>query len=152
MRILVSACLMGTPCRYDGGSTPLPKLRKLMQDHTCIPICPETLGGLPTPRPRAERRGGEVFTEDGTDVTEQYIKGALEVLRLYKLYKCKAVVLKSKSPSCGIDGIYDGTFTGTLTDADGITAQILRAKGIPVYDENHLEPDIINERPPFYSI
>lgn len=88
-------------CRYDGGHNQLPQLKELLKTHTCIPICPEQMGGLPTPRPPAERQGSRVVTRDGEDVTEAFLRGTAEVLRLADLYRCKAALLKERSPSCG---------------------------------------------------
>ena len=139
MNILVSACLLGVRCRYDGASKPNEAVLKLMERHTLIPVCPEQLGGLATPRPPAERQGEAVRTQSGTDVTEQYRRGAEEALRLCRLYDCRAAVLKERSPSCGSGEVYDGTFSGALTDGDGVTAELLRANGIPVYGESALE-------------
>ena len=138
MRILVSACLLGCPCRYDGASRPHPEVLALAERHALVPVCPEQLGGLPTPRPPAERRGDRVVTQSG-DVTEQYRRGAAEAVRLARLLRCDGAVLKEKSPSCGRGAIYDGTFTRTLTSGDGVTAEALLAAGIPVYGESEAE-------------
>ena len=151
MKILVSACLMGVSCRYDGQSGPIPQLKKLMKTHTCIPVCAEILGGLPTPRPPAERRGSAVVTQDGQDVTDAFVRGAAEILSLADLYHCKVALLKERSPSCGSGLIYDGTFTGTLIEGDGVTAQLLKKKGLTVYGESQLS-ELIDDRPMFYSI
>ena len=139
MNILVSACLLGVRCRYDGDSKPNEAVLRLMEEHTLIPICPEQLGGLATPRPPAERQGDAVRTRSGKDVTEQYRRGAEEALRLCRLYGCEAAVLKERSPSCGSGAVYDGTFSGVLTTGDGVTAELLTANGIPVYGESQLE-------------
>ena len=120
MNILVSACLLGVRCRYDGASRPNEAVLRLMEQHTLIPVCPEQLGGLATPRPPAERQGDAVRTQSGADVTEQYRRGAEEALGLCRLYGCQAAVLKERSPSCGCAGIYDGTFTRTLTPERGL--------------------------------
>lgn len=136
MRLLVSACLLGCVCRYDGKSKPCPALLALMERHTLIPVCPEQLGGLSTPRPPAERREGGVFTQAGDDVTLQYRRGAEEALRLARLYGCTTAVLKERSPSCGSGLIYDGSFSGRLAPGDGVTAALLRANGIVVIGEN----------------
>ena len=151
MKILVSACLMGMSCRYDGQSNFIPQLKKLMKTHTCIPVCAEIFGGLPTPRTPAERRGSTVVTQDGQDVTDAFVRGAAEILRLADLYHCKVALLKERSPSCGSGQIYDGTFTGTLTEGDGVTAQLLKKKGLTVYGESQLS-ELIDDRPMFYSI
>lgn len=138
MKILISACLLGACCRYDGASKAHPLAALLAERHTLVPVCPEQLGGLPTPRPPAERRGGRVVTQSG-DVTEQYLRGAEETLKLCKLLGCEAAVLKERSPSCGRGQVYDGTFSGTLTAGDGVTAELLAAHGIPVYGESQIE-------------
>ena len=139
VKILVSACLLGVPCRYDGAGKAEPHIEKLKQrGHTLIPVCPEVLGGLPTPRNPSERRGDRVVMRTGEDVTEQYRRGAACALRLYQLLGCKAAVLKERSPSCGCGAVYDGTFTGTLTAGDGVTAALLRAHGIRVLGESQV--------------
>lgn len=139
MKLLISACLLGCRCRYDGASKPLPWIAALAERHTLVPVCPEQLGGLSTPRPPSERRGNRVATRTGGDVTAQYRRGAEETLRLCRLLGCEAALLKERSPSCGSGEIYDGTFTGTLTEGDGVTAELLRAQGIPVYGESRAE-------------
>ena len=136
MKLLVSACLLGVGCRYDGGHNQLPQLKELLKTHTCIPICPEQMGGLPTPRPPAERQGSRVVTRDGEDATEAFLRGTAEVLRLADLYRCKAALLKERSPSCGSGVIYDGTFSGVKTAGDGVTARLLKKHGIKVAGES----------------
>lgn len=138
MKILISACLLGACCRYDGASKAHPLAGALAERHTLVPVCPEQLGGLPTPRPPAERRGDRVLTQRG-DVTEQYRRGAAETLKLCKLLGCEAAVLKERSPSCGRGQVYDGTFSGALTAGNGVTAELLSAHGIPVYGESQIE-------------
>ena len=139
MKILISACLLGCRCRYDGGSKPHPAATALAERHELVPVCPEQLGGLSTPRPPAERVGERVVNREGCDVTEQYCRGAEEAVKLCRLMECRAAVLKERSPSCGSGEIYDGTFTGTLTAGDGVTAAALKAAGIPVYGESTAE-------------
>lgn len=138
MTILVSACLLGCPCRYDGKSKPNERVLALMERHTLIPICPEQMGGLSTPRSPAERKGGGVLTESGIDVTEQYRRGAEEALRLAKLYGCTHAILKERSPSCGSGQIYDGSFSRTLIPGDGVAAALLKAHGITVLGESEV--------------
>lgn len=139
MRLLISACLLGCCCRYDGASKPHPLAEILAQRHTLVPVCPEQLGGLPTPRPPAERQGDRVVSQEGQDVTEQYRRGAEEALRLCRLMRCEAAVLKERSPSCGCGTIYDGTFSKTLCPGDGVAADLLTSAGIAVYGESQLE-------------
>ena len=138
MRILISACLLGVPCRYDGAAKPHPLIPALAERHQLIPVCPEQLGGLPTPRPPAERRGSAVISRRGTDVTACYRRGAEAALLLGELLGYEAAILKERSPSCGKGEIYDGTFTGALTAGDGVTAELLAARGIPVYGESRI--------------
>lgn len=138
MTILVSACLLGCPCRYDGKSKPNTGVLALLEQHTLIPVCPEQMGGLATPRPPAECKCGGVFTQAGTDVTVQYRRGAEEALRLAALYGCTCAILKERSPSCGSGEIYDGSFSRTLVDGDGVTAALLKQHGIAVYSESEV--------------
>ena len=137
--MLVSACLLGCACRYDGQSKPHPLAQELAKRGFAVPVCPEQLGGLTTPRLPSERRGEQVVMRDGRDVTAEYRRGAEEALRLAELYGCRAAVLKERSPSCGCGRIYDGTFTGTLRPGDGVTAEVLKASGIQVLGESEIE-------------
>lgn len=139
MKLLVSACLLGSCCRYDGGAKAHGLAAELAKRHILVPVCPEQLGGLATPRPPAERQGDFVRTRDGADVTEPYRRGAQEALKLCRLLGCEAAVLKERSPSCGYGKIYNGTFSGVLRDGDGVTAELLSAHGIPVYGESRME-------------
>ena len=136
MKILVSACLLGVCCRYDGQAKPHEGVLSLLGRHALIPVCPEIYGGLATPRPAAERVGKRVLTAQGGDVTAQYRRGAEETLRLGRLYGCEAALLKERSPSCGSGVIHNGRFDGELTPGDGVTAALLRANGIAVYAES----------------
>lgn len=138
MNILVSACLLGVNCRYNGKGELAPGIRKLMERCHPVPVCPEIMGGLPTPRTPAERSGGRVITRDGDDVTDAYERGAEEAVRLAKLYGCRYAVLKERSPSCGSGTIYDGTFTGTRIPGDGVTAARLAQEGVAVYGESSI--------------
>ncbi len=139
MKILVSACLLGLSCRYDGASRPCEAVLALGEKHTLIPFCPECYGGLATPRVPAEIAGNRVINKEGLDVTAQYEKGAAEALLLYRQMGCSCALLKEKSPSCGCGQVYDGTFRGTLTKGNGITAALLLRHGIPVYGESQAE-------------
>ena len=138
MRILVSACLLGVACRYDGKSKPHAAVLALQERHQLIPVCGEVFGGLPTPRTPAERVGDGVYTRDGCDMTAEYARGAEEVLALAKRMDCHVALLKERSPSCGSGRIYDGTFTGTLTEGDGAAAQALRKAGVRVLGESEI--------------
>ena len=137
--LLISACLLGVPCRYDGASKPCVALELLAERFVFVPVCPEQLGGLPTPRVPAERRGDSVMTRNGRDVTKNYQRGANEALRIARIVGCTKALLKAKSPSCGCGRIYDGTHSGTLTDGDGVTAELLKENGIEVYNETSMD-------------
>lgn len=141
MNILVSRCLLGEPCRYDGKSKPVEALRKLEErGHTLIPVCPEVLGGLPTPRPPAElQSNGRVVNRAGVDVTAEYAAGARRALETARKYGCTVAVLKEKSPSCGNQAVYDGSFSGTLVPGQGVAARLLEENGIRVLGESQLE-------------
>ena len=139
MNILISACLLGVKCRYDGGDNFLEKINLLKEKHTLIPVCPEIMGGLPTPRLPSEICGGRVFSNTGEDVTDKFSKGAGEALYLAKLFQCKCAVLKERSPSCGKGRIYDGSFSKKLVDGNGITAELLSNQGIIIYGESEID-------------
>lgn len=133
--VLVSACLLGVPCRYDGTGKPDPRVLALVGTLPMIPVCPEQLGGLPTPRPPAERHDSRVLTNDERDVTAAFVRGAEETRRLAKLFSCRIAVLKANSPSCGSGQIYDGCFCGRLIPGDGLTAALLKQDGLTVLSE-----------------
>ena len=138
-KILVSACLLGTPCRYDGKSKPCEKVIRLGEDYEIIPVCPEQLGGLTTPRPPSEMQAdGRFINSDGEDVTAEYRNGANKTLHIAKEHGCTIAVLKEKSPSCGVHSRYDGTFTRTLIHESGITASLLRENGMTVLSEDDI--------------
>ena len=137
--ILVSACLLGAACKYSGGDNLCPKVAALTEKYHLVPVCPEQLGGLPTPRTPAERQGDRVITRDGSDVTDAYLRGAQEALKLAKFFGCDTAILKVRSPSCGVGAIYDGTFTGTVIPGSGVTAALLEASGIRVITEEELD-------------
>ena len=138
-KILVSACLLGTNCKYNGSNNKNDKVLEYIKDKEVIPICPEIMGGLSTPRTPSEIINNKVITKDGIDVTNNYIKGAEEVLYLAKLFSIKKALLKSKSPSCGKGKIYDGTFNNNLIDGNGITTKLLIDNGINVINELELD-------------
>lgn len=132
-KLLVSACLVGENCKYSGGNNYSPAVAALGEQYELIPVCPEQLGGLPTPRTPSERVGDKVLTRDGRDVTDAFRRGAEKVLEIALAQGITRAVLQERSPSCGWGRIYDGTFTGTLIPGQGVTAQLLRAHGIAVY-------------------
>jgi len=136
--IIVSACLAGINCRWDGEARPNPKIIEMIKDGKAIPVCPEQLGGLPTPRTPSEQRGDKVFAKDGNDVTVQFRKGAEEILKIAKMINCNQAIFKSKSPSCGCGKIYDGSFFGKLIDGDGVTAKLLKENNIKVITEEEI--------------
>ena len=149
MNILVSACLLGTNCKYSGGNNLTPKVLELMKEHTLIPVCPEESGGLLTPREPCEIQDGagkevlegkaRVLNIKGEDVTGQFIKGAKDILALARQHSCPVAVLKANSPSCGCGTIYDGSFSGILKEGNGVTAQLLLDNEIVVMTEKDFE-------------
>lgn len=139
MNILVSACLLGLCTRYDGQGKGHPGVLALANQHTLIPVCPEQLGGLPTPRPPAELQpNGRVINTLGQDVTGAFTKGAKMALDIAHLTGCKAAILKARSPSCGLGQVYDGSFSGTLKEGNGLFAALCLGSSLPVYTEEHL--------------
>lgn len=144
--ILVSACLTGQACRYDGGAfARAPEIARLLAEGRALPVCPEVLGGLPTPRPPAEIQGGDgtdvlagtarIRRADGTDVTDAFQAGAEATLEIARAHGATAAILKSCSPSCGVKQIHDGAFAGGLVPGMGLTAAMLAAAGLALYDE-----------------
>ena len=139
--LLISACLFGVPCRYDGASKAkidAKTLEKLKEKYNLIPVCPEIYGGLPTPRVGSERVGECVLMKDGTDVTENFKRGAYVTLEFARIFDCDTAILKKKSPSCGKGLIYDGSFTGTLVEGGGVCAELLSKNGILVLGEDEI--------------
>jgi uncharacterized protein YbbK (DUF523 family) len=143
--ILVSACLLGLCARYDGGHNLCPALVAPAAAGLCLPVCPEQLGGLPTPRQPAEITGGsghdvlagraKVLGKAGADLTPAFLRGAQQTLALVRAIPVAAAILKARSPSCGVGTIYDGSFTRTIRDGDGVAAAALAELGIPLYTE-----------------
>lgn len=133
--ILISGCLIGLNCTYSGGNKLHPKFIERMKNEDFLPICPEQMGGLPTPRAPAETINGtgedvldgkaKVLTKSGDDVTQAFVRGANEALYLANLLEAELIILKQNSPSCGCGHIYDGTFTGTIREGNGVTTAIL---------------------------
>ncbi len=138
----ISSCLLGVNCRYSGDSSEIDELVKIFNSGNAIPICPETLGGLKTPREPAEiiistDGTGEIISESGKDLSEEFATGAKKALLLTKIFGAEKAILKSCSPSCGSVSIYDGNFTGTLIKGRGVTAELFIKKGIKVYNEKN---------------
>lgn len=149
MKILVSACLLGTNCKYSGGNNLTPKVLELINELELVPFCPEEQGGLLTPREPCEIQAGagkdvlegkaRVLNKLGEDVTEQFVKGAKASLDLAKQHSCSAAIMKAKSPSCGCGIIYDGSFSGKYKEGSGVCSQLLQDNGIAVMTENDFE-------------
>ena len=147
--IVVSACLLGTNCKYNGGNNYNSKIIELASKYDLLPVCPEQLGGCATPRLPAEIQGGngkdvlegraKVVRNDGADVSGEFIKGAEEVLKIVQLMNIEKAILKSRSPSCGRGNIYDGTFSANLKKGNGVTADILEKNGVKVITEEEIE-------------
>lgn len=138
-KLLVSACLVGENCKYSGGNNYSPAVEALKARFDVISVCPEQLGGLPTPRVPSERVGDRVLTREGLDVTGPFRRGAEKTLEIAKIHGVKRAVFQARSPSCGSGHIYDGTFSGKLVPGWGVTAQLLEENGIRVYGENRME-------------
>lgn len=137
--ILVSACLLGCDCRYKGDGKLSEFVAGLAKENVLIPVCPEQMGGLPTPRDPSEIRGSKVISASGADVTENYERGAEMACYVACINEVDFAIMKAKSPSCGKGRIYDGSFSGRLTDGSGITVRKLLENEIPVYTEGDVE-------------
>ena len=138
-KLLISACLLGRNCKYNGGNNLHPLVERLGEKYDLVPICPETWGGLAAPRPPAERIGDRILDREGRDVTDAFQRGAQRALETARKNGCRRAVLKERSPSCGAGRIYDGTFTGTTVPGDGVAAALLRAEGLVLYGESEIE-------------
>lgn len=138
MKIVVSACLAGFTCRYDGKANTVPYIEELYRRKLVLPVCPECLGGLPIPRVPCEIIGDTVISKEGKDCTQAYRQGAFLALQYARFYGAKMAVLKAKSPSCGAGQIYDGTFTRTLIAGDGIFTHMLKANHFFVCTEKDM--------------
>ena len=143
MKILVSACLLGVRCRYDGAAKPCAKAIDYLKDREVVRMCPEVMGGFSIPHPANEIQTSEgvlrVTDAEGTDNTAMFEEGARKVVELARRTGCTHAILKAKSPSCGVGEIYDGTFTGTLVPGDGVATRLLREEGIVVATEKTCE-------------
>ena len=138
-KVLISACLVGDNCKYNGGNNLSNRLDELLEHYELIPFCPEVEGGLPVPRNPSEIINQNVKMSDGKDVTYEYNKGAKKALMLCLFLDIKIAILKENSPSCGVHEIYDGSFSHTLIKGEGITAKMLKENGIEVYSENEID-------------
>ena len=134
--VVISACLCGDSCRYDGKSKPNETIKAIFENGGAIKVCPEQLGGLPTPRTPCEIIGERVISSDGIDRTAEYTLGAQKVLEICKVNGITKAILKQNSPSCGSTHVYDGTFSGVLREGAGVTAKLLLENGIEVMSEN----------------
>ena len=134
MKIMVSACLLGENCKYNGGNNLNEKVLNYINGHEVIPVCPEVLGGLPIPRVPAEIVNGVVTTKDGRNVDVEFRKGAEIALEMAKKEQVDLVILQSRSPSCGVKQIYDGTFSGTRIDGQGVFARLLKENGFKMIE------------------
>lgn len=139
MKILVSACLLGENCKYNGTNNKNEKVISLGKKHRLIPVCPECFAGLATPREPSEIRNGKVFSKDGKDLTKEFSDGAEKTLYIAEETGCRVAVLKERSPSCGFGKIYDGSFTGCLVRGNGITANLLYENGIKIFGESRID-------------
>lgn len=138
-KILVSSCLLGTNCKYNGKNNLSADLVQLLKKYEIVSVCPESLGGLPTPRVPSERVNNQVINKEGVDVTMNFNQGAQQTLKIAKEKNCKIAILKKNSPSCGYGTIYDGTFTNTLMDGDGVTAELLYKNGLVILNEDNFK-------------
>ncbi len=138
-KILVSACLLGVNCKYNGGNNENELVTEYIKDKEVIIICPEIMGGLSTPRDPSEIKNNKVYSINGKDVTDNFVRGAKEALKLAKKFNVKKALLKSKSPSCGSKYIYDGTFNNILIEGEGLTSKLLKANGLEIITEKDLQ-------------
>ncbi len=139
MKVVVSACLLGENCKYNGGNNYSPQVESYLEGREVLPVCPEVLAGLGTPRAPIERRGEEVIRADGTNVTAPLRRAVQEILAQLQDQDVECAILKSRSPTCGVKQVYDGTFTGTLADGMGILAQALKEAGYTVIDSEEIK-------------
>ncbi|HOZ02720.1 MAG TPA: DUF523 domain-containing protein [Bacilli bacterium] len=138
-KILISACIVGERCRYDGKNNYTPLVKELLEKYELVPFCPEVEGGLPIPRDPSERKKDLVLTKDKKNVTKQFYKGAELALNICQYLGIHIAILKENSPSCGVNQIHDGTFSNRLIAGSGVTTELLKRKGIRVISENSIE-------------
>lgn len=138
-KILISACLIGDKVRYDGKSNYNPKVQNLLEKYELVPFCPEVEGGLSIPRIPCERYNGKVINKDGKNVTKYFEKGADLALNICQYLGIRIAILKENSPSCGTKKVYNGKFEGKLIPGEGVTAELLKRKGIKVISEEEID-------------
>ena len=138
-KLLISACLLGRNCKYNGGNNYHPLTEKLQEQYDLVPVCPECMGGLPIPHDPSERVGDKVLSKTGADVTAAFRLGAEKTVEAASQSGAKKAVLKERSPSCGFGSIYDGTFTGTVVPGNGVAAEALAAEGVAIWGESRIE-------------
>ncbi|MCR5626639.1 MAG: DUF523 domain-containing protein [Lachnospiraceae bacterium] len=134
MRIVVSACLLGENCKYNGGNNYSEKVSRFIEGHEVVAVCPEVLGGLPIPREPSEIVNGKVCHKDGSSVDDEFRKGAQLAMKIVTDHRAELVILQSRSPSCGVNSIYDGSFSGKIIPGQGIFAELLKKAGIRFID------------------
>lgn len=139
MKIMVSACLLGRNCKYNGGNNRSPEVVAYLKDHDAIPVCPEELAGLGIPRTPVEIVDGVVRDKDGNSVDQVLRSAVAQILNQAREEGIQYAILKSRSPTCGVHQVYDGTFTGTLVEGSGVLAQALKEAGIRVIDAEDLQ-------------
>ena len=137
-KLLISACLLGRNCKYNGGNNYTPLVEALKARYDLVPVCPECFGGLPIPHEPSERVGDKVLSKSGEDVTEPFWRGAEKTLAAAIQQGVTRAVLKERSPSCGCGSIYDGTFTGTVVPGNGVAAELLLSRGVVIYGESRI--------------
>ena len=138
-KLLVSACLLGRNCKYNGGNNYTPAVEALKERYELVPVCPECFGGLPIPHPPSERVGDKVLSKTGEDVTAAFRLGAEKTLEAARRHGTALALLKERSPSCGFGAVYDGTFAGTVVPGNGVAAELLAESGVAVYGESRIQ-------------
>lgn len=144
IKYIVSACLTGVRCAYDGEHRRVERIVEMVREGIALPVCPEQLGGLPTPRPPVEISSGRVVDQHGNDLSDNFERGAQEALKVCRMAACSKAILKSRSPSCGSGCVYDGTFSGARISGDGVFAALLKANDIVVLSDEEFV-DLVEE-------
>ena len=146
-KLLISACLLGRNCKYNGGNNYTPLAERLKARYDLVPVCPEVLGGLPIPHEPSERVGDRVLSRSGEDVTAAFRLGAEKTLEIARRRGARLAVLKERSPSCGWGAVYDGTFTGTVVPGNGVAAELLARGGVAIYGASRIR-ELLEPAPP----